>query len=254
MYRVATVNLTADASDLEPDAGTIDHGEMSAGEVVLLLERFRDLHLVETGESDPCVEIVAPTGKFRIRTSLGRLFLYNARATQEPYAELTPAEIVVQLARSAVSPIPSPPPAEPEVPPSRGKSAAQRAIAAGILAAGLLINAYTVYTVSYTESVNVKPNVTLLTDAKDVAARRIEITGTYATGNRVGDRVIAIRPDGRVEFSEVGRSGGLSELSDTYQLGRRGTRLCLLTGDGSVIDVLNLETLTYFRDTYRRKS
>lgn len=259
MYHVATVHLTPDASDLDPAAGTVDRGEMSAGEVGLLLESFRNLNLVETGDGDPYVEITGPSGKFHVRTSRRRLFLYNARAPMEPYVELTPAEIVAQLERSVVTAPPfrlAPAPAapEPDAPALRRSAGAQRAIAAGILGVGLLINAYTIYAVTSTDSVNVRPNVTLLTDAKEIASRRTEIVGTYVTGDRTGDRSITIRSDGRVAFAELGRSGGGGELTDTYQLGRRGTKLCLVTGDGSVIDVVNLESLSYFRDNYRRKS
>jgi hypothetical protein len=254
MYRVVTFNLTSDASDLDPEAGAIERGEMTAGELMLLLERFRDLNLVETGEDDPYIELTAPSGKFHIRTTLGRLLLYNARASLEPYIELTPTEIVIQLERSVGSVAPFAPRPEPEAAAAaRRRPATQRAIAAGILAAGLLINAYTIYSVTYVQSVNVKPNVTLLTEPKEIAARRTELVGTYVTGDRTGDRVISLQADGHVQFAEIGRPGSMSEVKDTYQIGRRGPKLCLVTGDGSVIDVVNLESLTYFRDSYRRK-
>jgi hypothetical protein len=252
MYRVVTFNLTPDASDLDAEAGAIERGEMTAGELMLLLERFRDLNLVETGEDDPYIELTAPSGKFHIRTTLGRLLLYNARASLEPYIELTPTEIVIQLERSVGSVAPFAPRPESEAA-ARRRPSTQRAIAAGILAAGLLINAYTIYSVTYVQSVNVKPNVTLLTDAREITARRTELVGTYVTGDRTGDRVISLQADGHVQFAEVGRPGSMSEVKDTYQIGRRGPKLCLVTGDGSVIDVVNLENLTYFRDTYRRK-
>lgn len=254
MYRVATVHLTADLSGRDPDAGPKDRGEMSAGELMLRLEQFRDLNLTETGELDPYLEVTTPSGRFHVRTNRGRLLLYNARAPLEPYAELTPAEIIVQLERTPGSSAPFVRAPETMEQPAGQRRGTQRAIAAGILAVGLLINAYTIYSVTYVQSVNAKPNVTLLTDAKEIAARRTELVGTYVTGDRTGDRVITLQADGRVTFSELGRPGSLSELTDTYQIGRRGAKLCLVTGDGSVIDVANLENLSYFRDSYRRKS
>lgn len=129
----------------------------------------------------------------------------------------------------------------------------RRAIAAAILAAALGLNGYTLYSVFHTERVEERPAVVLVTDATEAAARQREIAGTYATGTRPGDRMIVVHADGRVDFSEVGTKGGINANTDTYQLGRHGTKFRLSTPDNGVINVLNLETLVYYRDTYRRK-
>jgi hypothetical protein len=254
MYRVSTVYLNADASDLDPPAGTIDRGELSAGELVLLLERFLALNLVETGDDDPYIEVLGRSGKFHVRTSRGRLFLYNARDIIEPYAELSPAEIILQLDRESVTAPPFSLQPEPEAARSKARFTSQRGIAAGILAAGVLLNAYTIYSATRFESINEAPAVTLLSDTKEIAARQSEVAGTYVTGDRSGDRVITIWPDGRLKYSEIGRPGAPSEVADTYKLGRIGKKLCLVTADGSVIDVTSLDAIVYYRDKYRRKS
>ena len=62
-----------------------------------------------------------------------------------------------------------------------------------------------------------------------------------------------MKPDGHVEFSEIAAKGLIAESRDTYRLGRRNTKLCLVTPTSGVVDLLNLETLTYYGDTYRRK-
>ncbi len=251
MYQVSTVNLSPDATQADAAFGTDERGELAAGELIALLERFRDLASAQNQEVDPHIVITGRSGKFHVRTGQGKLYLYNARATIEPYAELTAPEIIAQLERDNVTVAPfgtdaagAPPPAPP---------APHRAIAAAILAAGLALNGYTLYSVFYTESVNERPAVTLVTDPAEAANRQREIVGTYATGDRPGDRQIVVKPDGRVQFSELGTKGGAGENTDTFRLGRRGTKLCLNTTDSGVIDVLNLETLVYYRDTYRRK-
>ncbi len=254
MYRVSTVHLSADATHADPQAGTIELGELSAGEVVLLLEHFRDLNMIENLEADPYIEIYGHSGKFHIRAGRRRLFLYNARDTVEPYAELTPAEIIIQLERDAVTVAPFVRPRiEPEDRP-RMRPSFQRGIAVAILTVGLLVNSYTVYSVTYVEVVNQKPDLALLTEAGDIAARRTEVAGTYATGERTGDRVITLSPDGRVQFSEVGRTSRIAEVPETYQIGRSRGKLHLLTSAGDPIEILNLETLVCYRDTYRRRS
>jgi hypothetical protein len=252
MYRVTTNHLSADAAHADPGVASIGLGEIPAAELQVLLERFRQLDVIENHESDPYIEITSRQGKFHVRAGRGKLYLYNARDTIEPYAELTPAEIIGQLDRdlSLESPLIT---AEGSTAPARPRSTAQRSIAIAILAAGLLVNAYTVYSVSYTESVKQKPDVTLLTDAKEIAARTTELVGSYATGDRPGDRLITIRAEGRVEFSEVGRAGRFTDSADTYRVGRHKGKTCLLTGDNDVIEVRNLETLEYFRDRYRRR-
>lgn len=252
MYRVSTIHLSADAAHADPSVAAIDLGEIPAPQLQALLERFRQLDVIENHESDPYLEITSRMGKFHVRTGRGKLYLYNARDTVEPYAELTPVEILAQLESHprAEDPLVT---ADGTTAPARPRSTAQRGIAIAILAAGLSVNAYTVYSVSYVESVKQKPNVTLLTDAKEISARTTELAGSYATGDRPGDRIITIKDGGRLEFSEVGRAGKSTESADTFRVGRLKGKTCLLTGDNDVIEVRNLETLEYFRDRYRRR-
>jgi len=133
------------------------------------------------------------------------------------------------------------------------RPAPRRALAATLLAAGLGLNGYTLYSAFQSEPVEGRPAIVLVADQSEAAARCREIAGTYATGNRPGDRVIVVRENGRVEFSEVGPAGGINADADTYKLGRHGAKFCLSTQDSGVVDVTNLETLVYYRDTYRRR-
>ncbi len=254
MYRVSTVNLSADATQADVAFGTAELGELPPGDVIALLERFRGLDVIQNQEVDPHVVLIGRSGKFHVRTGQGKLFLYNARATIEPYAELTAPEIIAQLERDNVTVAPFAHPGDTDSPGSaRTRPAAHHGIAAAILVAGLSLNGYTLYSAFYTEKVNERPAVTLVVDAAEASARQREIAGTYATGDRPGDRVIIVKPDGHVEFSEIAAKGLIAESRDTYRLGRRNTKLCLVTPTSGVVDLLNLETLTYYGDTYRRK-
>ncbi len=252
MYQVSTVNLSPDAGQADVSFGATDGRELDANELIALLERFAALDAAQNQTADPHIVVTGRAGKFHVRTGQGKLFLYNARATVEPYAELTAPEIVAQLERADVTTAPFSPAGEPAAT-THPTSASHRAIAAAILFAGLGLNGFTLYSVFYTERIDDRPAVILVTDAAESSNRRREIAGTYATGARPGDRQIVVRENGRVEFSEIGATGGINSNQDNFQLGKHGAKFCLTTIDSGVIDVLNLETLVYYRDTYRRR-
>jgi hypothetical protein len=250
MFQVATISLSADARQANAALGTTPLGEVSRADLFALLERFRQIDAVQNIEAEPHFSINAPAGKFLVRTGQGKLFLYNARDSSAPYAELTTAEIITQLETSSSSRapfsehIPSPPASPPRAP--------HRGIAAAILVTGFALNGYTLYSVFYVEEVNSRPDVTLITDAAELKMRRHDVVGVFATGGKPGDRTIEISPDGRVKFSELGLRTGAAETTDTYRVGRHAGKLCLATTDSGTIDVLNIDALIYYRDTYRR--
>lgn len=250
MFQVATVSLSADAGQAHASLGTTQLGDLSGADLFALLERFRQLDAVQNLEAEPHLAITTPSGRFLIRTGQGKLYLYNARDSAEPYSELTPAEIITHLERHAIPHAPDPSLTD-STPPS-APSAPHRGIAAAILAAGLALNGYTLYSVFYVETVNVRPDVTLITDAAELKTRQFDVVGTFATGGQPGDRTIVVGADGRVAFSEIGSRNRVTDNADTYRIGRRAGKLCLTTIDSGVIDVLNIDTLVYYRDTYRR--
>jgi hypothetical protein len=248
MFKVTTVNLSTDATTAGPTYGENHSGDLSATQLMSLLERFRAIPAMQNAEADPHLLIAASAGRFLVRTGQGKLLLYNARDTTEPYVELTADQIVAQLER-----VPTGAPFAEETPPPVAP-APHRGIAAAILIAGLALNGYTLYSAFYSESVNQKTVITLLTEPAELAARQHDVVGNYATGAQPGDRVIVVGADGRVTFSVIGDARSSSSNSDdTYRLGRRETKLCLATVESGVIDILNIDTLVYYRDTYKRR-
>lgn len=247
MFTVTTVNLAHDTRSASPGHGATDLGELSVEELSALLERFRAIDSLQNHDAEPHLIVVARAGKFIIRTSQGRLLLYNARDSTIPYVELTAEEIVAQLDRPVTTAAPFDDDAQrpAAITPSRG-------IAVAILVAGLSLNGYTLYSVVYTESVNQKPSVTLLTDTTERDARLRDAVGTYATGSQPGDRAMEITADGRIKFLEVGARNRAGDSTDTFRVGRHDTKLCLTTVESGIVDILNIDTLVYFRDTYKR--
>lgn len=147
---------------------------------------------------------------------------------------------------------------------SAGTSALRLALASAILFAAVVLAALALRSFFRTESLIEEPLLTLLTDPAELAARQHDAIGTYATGDRPGDRVIIVAATGQISFRELGTSAGSGEITDTYRLARRdqkprsatapstGGKLCLTTATSGVVDLLNLDTLVYCRDTYRR--
>lgn len=249
MFNVTTFNLAPDLRSALPGEGHTGLGELSPAEFAALLARFRELDAMQNAQADPHLIVTARAGKFLIRTGQGKLLLYDARDSTVPYAELSADEIVAQLDRT---PPTSAPPEAPAAAANAGADTPNRAIAVAILLAGLALNGYTLYSAFYTESVDEKPAVTLLTDPTEVAARLHDAVGTYATGDQPGDRVLMVTPDGKIKFLEIGARSRLSDSVDTFHLGRRDKKLCLDTMESGVIDILNIDNLVYYRDTYKR--
>jgi hypothetical protein len=258
MARVSTVHLSPDATSANARFGPTDARDVGAVELHELLERFREIDPLQLVDAEPQVIITGRAGRFIVRTSQKKLFLYGARDAAQAYAELSPAEIVQQVEASDAAPgwadeASAESDATRDGAATLPQSAPHRGIAAAILITGIALNGYTLYSVFYTESVNPPPVVTLLTEPAELAARQQAVVGTYATGDKPGDRSITVLADGRIKFVEIGSANGVLNNTDTYRLGRRGDKLCLTTADSGVIDIFDTDTLVYYRDFYRRK-
>ncbi|MBI5692155.1 MAG: hypothetical protein HZC55_18900 [Verrucomicrobia bacterium] len=128
-----------------------------------------------------------------------------------------------------------------------------RLLAATLLLGSGVLLAHTVRQVRRLDDVHARPAPTPVADAAEATARWRELAGRFTTGDRPGDRVIVLHPDGRVEFSELGRPWSQATLSDRAEFGHRGRQPGLWPGSGGVIEIRNLDTLVYYQDTYRRR-
>jgi len=145
----------------------------------------------------------------------------------------------------------SPRSSEP-APPRPPRSAVRYGIAFVLMLAGLGLAGYALDAVFSAESVNQLPDVVLLTEPAELAARGLEAAGTYATGSQPGDRVITITSDGKIAFRALGSNDAFANNSDTFKLARRDKNFCLLTASSGLVELTNPDTLVYYRDTYRR--
>lgn len=247
MFDVTLINLQPDLAAAVPDLGAHHVGEIEEPRLLALLNRFRRVNPIENHDAEPQIVIRTGAGKFLVRTRHEKLFLYDSRDSTIPYLELAAEEILAELkGRTPTTDAPT-----ENTAPVRKKTP-HRAIALSILVAGLLLNAYTVYSVFQAESINQKPEVGVIADATELSALQQSVAGKYATGEAIGDRVIAIEANGRVSFFKITSSGRRLDFEDQYRIGRHNSILSLVTHHSGVVEILNIDSLTYCRDAYRR--
>ena len=250
MFRVTTVNLSPDALSADVFYETREMGDLGDAEFEALLQAFAGVDPVQNQEHDPQIHATGAGTKLVIRTSQGRLFAYDPRDQASPATEATAGQIMARLDT-----------AEPGPSADRGESAAEargdtaaphRGIAVAMLIVGLALNGYTLYSALYIEHVRKAPPVTLLTDQAEAAARQKAAAGTYATGDRQGDRVIIVGADGSLRIYEIGARGPINVMTDKFRVGHHDGLLCLSTLESGVVDILGSDSVSYFRDTYQR--
>jgi hypothetical protein len=246
MYQVTTSHLGPDARRVSAAAEAKDRGDLTATELTALLEAFVEIDPADNEVQDPHIIATGRGAKLIIRTSRGRLQVYDVRDHAAPAVEMTVPGILERLDRvETVSPF-----ARPEELPA--PTAPHRGIAFAILALGLILNGYILYSVFYVESVNKKVEVKLLTDADEIKAKEATLAGVYATGTKTGDRVIEIEASGQVRFYEIGAKGPINDSKDSYRIGRHDGILCVTTTDSGVVDLVG-DTLVYYKDVYQRR-
>jgi hypothetical protein len=249
MYKVSTTHLGPDGRRASATNESVDRGEMSGAELTVLLDAFCEIDPVDNEEFDPSIVAAGRGAKLIIRTSRGRLQVYDIRDHSAPAVETTVAGILERLDRMMPETRSPFAPLEPEQP---APTAPHRGIAFAMLVVGLALNGYILYSVFYVESVNKKPEVTLITDADELKTREAAVAGVYATGSHTGDRVIEVVASGQIRIYEIGAKGPINDTKDTYRFGRHDGLLCLTTGESGIVDLVG-DTLVYYRDIYQRR-
>ena len=103
MYRVTTSRLGPDARRVDAASESTDRGELSAEDLTILLDAFTEIDPADNEESDPHVGVSGRGAKLIIRTSRGRLQVYDVRDHAAPATEMTVPAILARLDRVEVA-------------------------------------------------------------------------------------------------------------------------------------------------------
>src|SRR5580698_10603899 len=97
MYRVTTSHLGPDARRTRAGTEDTDRGDLSAEDLVALLEAFTEVDPADNEEHDPHILAAGRGAKLIVRTSRGRLQVYDVRDHAAPAVEMTPPGIIQRL-------------------------------------------------------------------------------------------------------------------------------------------------------------
>jgi hypothetical protein len=244
-FPVVTHGVSPDLKRIHPDFGRINRGDISRQVLAQVLDVYRRLDN-QWGAFISRFEIEAETGRYVIRSADQQLTM--ALADQSP-AQAVPVTIEQALTRLEEVPVVSVAPPRPPPDPLWLNVAT-----IVLLCSGAALIAHALQRKPAPLELEPVAEVVLVHDAADAQARQQAVAGLFATGRGAGDRHITITPKGHVVFAELGarQSAGLNSDADSFRIGRRDSRTCLVTSRSGVIEAVSPNMLLYFGDTYRR--
>ena len=266
MFKVSAVNLTPDARSATEGSGSRELGQLSADELIGLLNTFAEIDAVQNNDADPEIWVQVRRDRYVIRTAQKKLFLQNSRNLQEPAYVLSADEIIAELDGSAAARRTTPPmsmtPSSPDAPASTGTSfgheiaplpeVAPRSWPFGLIGLVLLLGGYVAYTELVPRGGGVQPALTPLTTAER-AAEDTSLTGVYMTGSEPGQHGIVILGDGKMKLFQINAQAAPGTAYGTYRLGRRDGKICLATDQpGGLITVTGRDSLEFGGESYKR--
>lgn len=245
-FKVSTFGLSPDMKRVHPAFGRVNRGEVSRHTLFEALEVYRRVGS-QSDEPGSHVAIQSDKGRFIVRVSGGQLTLGLADMPAAKAVPLAAEEIVtrVEQAPTATGIAEPPPPPPPPEPPWRIGTAVV------LVLAGVGLTVFALKPVIVPEAER-SDDITLVADAIALKAQRQALPGLFVTGEQNGDRRLTISPNGYVEFAELGPRQAIASGTDTFQVGQRGRKVCLVTSRNGVIEVLDRNTLVFYGDTYRR--
>ncbi len=241
MFEVTSIHLTADLRNARPDLGACDLGRMDAAQLTAALETFRGLDPIQNHDAEPCLVIAAAGRRFNLRTFEGRLLIQAAGPANAHWAEHNTAGILDELTRVPVLTARS------------GRRGLSRGLAVAILAGSVLFAAHAVRSALRVETVDPPPPFKPVADARETAALNASARGRYVTGKEPGDRAIEIDGRDHVRFLRFTGSSEQVVSDDSYRLGQIGGKIALMTRSSGVVEIGDIDTISYYGDVYRRR-
>lgn len=241
MLHVTTINLTRDLASAKPDLGRSDLGQVDPAELLGMLETFRLIDPVENHDANPSVIITTDTSHFIVRTVRGNLQLFDPSLPET--VELDPVDLVERLTET---------PFRETMPRTDPPRSTRLILNPLIVALGLGASGYFVHRALRAEPIEPAPAVALVADEQQITALRNASADEYRTGGQPGDRLLRLSVEGEVEFYQQTPQGLRSDGVDRFSPARDGRQLRFVTNRCGVIEVVNIDTLIYYGDTYHR--
>jgi hypothetical protein len=236
------------------DIGLHDCGTMTAEELQELLMRFCQVDSAENARADPEIRVEIKGARHIFQTGTGKLHLYDARDRMAPAHVLTPEAAIAELSRPPPPKAPRPeasgaiPDAVVYVPPPLPRPS--RRVPILLVTLALLLGGLAAVWITAPKSESVV--ATAVADAELTDARRAVI-GVYMTSGAPRRHGIAIADDGNVKLFRDNPVAAPSVVRDTCLPAQQGTqRVLLVERLGTVIEVVDNNTLRYGGDTFRR--
>ncbi|WP_414660667.1 hypothetical protein [Horticoccus sp. 23ND18S-11] len=267
MIRATLVRFDPDSGRSASDLMDRNAGELTTGELVALLGKFRTIDPIENVEAEP--EIVLETGrqKFVVTTLLGRLHLVEPRKAFATALVLSPEDVVAEIDGSAAAArnrtladararhhdfkvvgTTVAPPLSTVGKPGR---ALPRRIALG--AAASVLAAYVLLSQSALRRQPPRVDFEPISDARQNAAYRKDLAGVYMTGSQPGDYGISVGEDGTMKLFQLNAQTTPSLMRDTGRLGRIEGQLALLGSlPGGPLRFTGKSSLTFSGRTFHR--
>lgn len=264
MYNVTLVRLSSDAQVVDPEAEDGVMAYCSSVQLSSLLEAFSQIDPMLTATYDPEIRIYRGRDRFIVRTSQGRLLLYDGRDRAKPGFAVTIAGILAELegtGRAADYPAAEPSLGLGQIAGAAASSAAVPKLARArarrirlvimsvlVVALGGGIVALRIARAASTAD----PAITPIPPAEHVAAVDA-VAGVYVTGSEPGHRGIVIGADGTVRIFQLNASTPPSMVTDTWRAARRGPKPLLLLAElQTTVEIIDRDTVAYCGETYRR--
>lgn len=121
-----------------------------------------------------------------------------------------------------------------------------------LLVASLAIAGSVLFRATRHQSLFSAPPLAPFTDPTENDRRLRDVVGTFATGTTPGDHVLVIQADGQIRFQRSIVAQPKIDLIDRFKLGQREGHVAIVTARSGIIDVLDIDRLTYFDDVYER--
>lgn len=211
IFKTSTSRLADRGARLDPGAGTLELGDLTAAQLIELLTRFAALDPRETAAADPRVMVITNRrGRFSIGTQLGRLFVYDTRDASRTYVELLPAAVPDYLDRGVSTPAADEPAEEisdrgvAPKPPRTG-------LALVLLALGVIaVIGSTAFTFRV-DPIDADTEYTAVSEA-EAATWRAQAAGTYVAIDGPANRhSLVIAPDGAVRYTDTNLDATLAD-------------------------------------------